>query len=321
MPGTLAKMWLLPDDLLRACLAALDCPHSFAAAGQVCRQWASTSALCSQWNAHIKLCKLERGMDKPVVVDQEDIGICTAAVAYTGHVVAGHVVHGPCGHGPQSALLYTCHQVWTEPAPDDDGFQEAASFCKISMHVWDIRPHLPTHLHQMDPTGRESDHCCMHVNGGFLAIACQSDGRPQIRHSLRPAGKPGMALQTKLSSGGMHTSLDDCATAIHIRQAKSDVFVGYASGKLSHHDLESGVQLSFAAGGHQHSVCAISSHGWQVFIGGQRGENACVNMFTTKFDELFGVRLRHWGAFLQPRPPEESWMLLESSLRLSQVDT
>ena len=111
----------------------------------------------------------------------------------------------------------------------------------------------------------------MHTDGGFLAIACQGDGRPQIRHALRPTGKPGMAIQAKLSSQGMHTSLDDCtATAIHIRQARSDVFVGYASGKLSHYDLESGVQLSFAGGGHQDNVCAISSHGWQVFIGGRK---------------------------------------------------
>ena len=199
--------------------------------------------------------------------------MCTAAVAH------------PAG------LLYTAHEHW------DDVKQE----CRNIVHVWDLRPRLPERLHSFFPTDRvSSPDCCMHLDGGFLALAGQLAGRPQIRHALRPPGQPGMVVQSKIR-GGLHINEDDrMATAIHVRSASRDVFIGYAQGKVAHHDLESGICLTDMHGAAK-NVTALAGHGEQVFACGRgHDEHACVTTLSTRDHELFGKRLHPLGAFMQP---------------------
>eukprot|EP00966_Prymnesium_polylepis_P163212 3772171-Prymnesium_polylepis.1 len=159
---------MLPDDLLAVCFAALDSPRSFADASRVCARWRTASRLVRRWDCHIMRCKLERRIERPIVVNQQDLGLCSAAAAHP------------------SGLLYTSHAVWAEaPATPTDS-------CQLALHVWDLRPHTPVHLHRCDQSDREcSPECCLHTDlHGFLAVAGSQAGRPQIRHALRPPGRP-----------------------------------------------------------------------------------------------------------------------------------
>ena len=290
---------MLPDDLLRACIAALECPRSFGQVGQVCTRWHEVSRSCGHWDTYILLCKLERRIIEPTVMPQEHLG--RVAAEEIGRYTDVDDFSGTCSAAVAhpAGLLYTAH----------DHFDEEES-CRFMVHVWDLRPHVPERLHSFVPTDRDSNpSCCMHLDSGFLALACELGGRPQIRHALRPPGQPGMVLQSKLH-GGLHIDEDDrSASAIHIRSSMRDVVVGYISGKVAYHDLESGICINDVHGAAT-IVTALASYGDQVFACGRgHDEHACATMLTTRTSELFGKRLHPWGAFMQPPDYEASKLL------------
>jgi hypothetical protein len=281
---------VLSDDLLGAFFAMIACPHSFGVAGQVCTQWRRASRGCRRWELHVMRRKLERRMEKPIVINQQDLGVCAAAVAH------------PLG------LLYTSHEVWTEG--EEMHGTEAASFadsCRIALHVWDLRPRTPVHLHRSDQSDRECNpECRMHIDHGFLAVAGSQAGRPQIRHALRPQGRPGATIHAKLAGMFQFSNEDREVSAIHMRAVKGDVFVGYGNGRLGHYLLEYGAGISELSGG---TACirALASHGDELFVGGigvlDEAGRANVAMFTTARDELQGQMLRPWGCFTDPDAP------------------
>ena len=88
----------LPDDLLRACIAALDCPRSFGQFSQVCQRFQQVASSYRRWDTHILHCKLERGIIEPTVVRHADTGQagrCTAAVAHPSGLMYTAHYHAP----------------------------------------------------------------------------------------------------------------------------------------------------------------------------------------------------------------------------------
>ena len=240
-------------------------------------------------------------MIEPTVMPQEGLGRIAAEEIGQHITTYDSDISGTCcaAVAHPAGLLYTAHQHW-----DNEN-------CRFIVHVWDLRPRAPERLHSFFPTDRAGAgmFCCMHLDGGFLGMACQLAGRPQIRHALRPAGKPGMVLQSKLD-GGLHIDEDDrSASAIHVRSSKRDVLIGYNSGKVSYHDLESGICFNDVHGLGT-SVTALSSYGDQVFACGRGHDNhAFATMLSTRSSELFGTRLLPWGALMEP-PDHEACKLL-----------
>ena len=294
-------MDLVPDELLHTCFTAIDCARSFAAAGQVCTRWRTVSKSCRSWDAHMMLCKLEWRIVKPVLVETKNF--LTPGKADSLAVAA--VAH-PAG------LLYTAHEEWTTT---HNGGVLTTDRCKIVLRVWDLRPHVPALLHSFCPTDYSCSEPALHVGGGFIGVTLGTGGRPQVRHALRPPKALGTVLQSKLSGGFGAGNANNGPSAIHIRAHTRDAFVGYPSGKVAHHDLESGVCVG-ELGGACRFVAAIASHGEQVFVCGRKmfGEvpqesRACVIMLTTSADDLLGRRLRPWGVFMQPPDHEASKLL------------
>ena len=243
-------------------------------------------------------------MIEPTVMPQEHLGRVAAEEIGQYTEVSGSSGTCSAAVAHPAGLLYTAHEHF-------DGDE----LCRFMVHVWDLRPRVPERLHSFVPTDRDSNPCCcMHLDSGFLALACQLAGRPQIRHALRPPGQPGMVLQSKLH-GGLHMNEDDrSASAIHIRSSMRDVIVGYTSGKVAYHDLESGICINDLHGTATY-VTALASSGDQVFACGRgHAEHACATMLTTNAFNfpLPGKRLHPWGGFMQP-PDHEGCKLLDFS--------